>query len=158
VPARNDSVPSVALTFIREHASEPIGISDVLAAVPLSRRPLELRFKRDTGRTLQEEIWRVRLERAKEMLVETDLPVAEIATRCGFSEPQRMTEVFGRELGIAPGVFRQSHRMAGGRGCPIRRSKRREKRWDVLRQSRGRCIICRHFIRLLKFAECVTIL
>jgi LacI family transcriptional regulator len=113
--ATGDEMVRRALTFIREHASEPIGISDVLAAVPLSRRPLELRFKRDTGRTLQKEIWRVRLERAKEMLIETDLPVAEIAVRCGFSEPQRMTEVFSRELGIAPGVFRQSHRLAGGR-------------------------------------------
>jgi LacI family transcriptional regulator len=115
VVATGDEMVRRALTFIREHASEPIGISDVLAAVPLSRRPLELRFKRDTGRTLQKEIWRVRLERAKEMLVETDLPVAEIATRCGFSEPQRMTEVFGRELGFAPGAFRQSHRLDNGR-------------------------------------------
>ena len=115
VVATGDEMVRRALTFIREHACEPIGISDVLAAVPLSRRPLELRFKRDTGRTLQKEIWRVRLERAKEMLIETDLPVAEIAERCGFSEPQRMTEVFGRELGIAPGAFRQSHRLAGHR-------------------------------------------
>lgn len=114
--ATGDEMVRRALTFIREHASEPICISDVLAAVPLSRRPLELRFKRDTGRTLQKEIWRVRLERAKEMLIATDLPVAEIAMRCGFSEPQRMTEVFGRELGLAPGAFRQSHRLAGGRG------------------------------------------
>lgn len=115
VVATGDGMVRRALTFIREHASEPIGISDVLAAVPLSRRPLELRFKRDTGRTLQKEIWRVRLERAKEMLIDTDLTVAEIAIRCGFSEPQRMTEVFGRELGIAPGAFRQSHRLAGNK-------------------------------------------
>jgi LacI family transcriptional regulator len=114
--ASGDEMVRRALTFIREHAIEPIGVCDVLAAVPLSRRPLELRFKRDTGRTLQKEIWRVRLERAKEMLIETDLPVAEIATRCGFSEPQRMTEVFGRELAIAPGAFRQSHRLDGGGG------------------------------------------
>ncbi|MCH7226811.1 substrate-binding domain-containing protein [Haloferula sp. A504] len=112
--ATGDEMVRRALTFIREHASEPIGVGDVLAVVPLSRRPLELRFKRDTGRTLQKEIWRVRLERAKEMLIETDLPVAEIAIRCGFSEPQRMTEVFGRELSVAPGSFRQSHRLTGG--------------------------------------------
>lgn len=114
VIATNDGMVRLALSFIRDHASEPIGVSDVLAAVPLSRRPLELRFKRDTGRTLQKEIWRVRLLRAKEMLIETDLSVADIAARCGFSEPQRMTEVFGRELGLAPGAFRQSHRGAGG--------------------------------------------
>ena len=115
VVATGDEMVRRALNFIRAHAAEPIGVSDVLAAVPLSRRPLELRFKRETGRTLQKEIWRLRLERAKEMLVETDLPVAEIAIRCGFSEPQRMTEVFGRELGIAPGSFRQSHRISGAR-------------------------------------------
>lgn len=108
-----DEMVRLALGFIRDHASESIVVGDVLAAVPLSRRPLEQRFKRETGRTLQKEIWRVRIERAKEMLIETDLPVAEIALRCGFSEPQRMTEVFGRELGLAPGAFRQSHRMRG---------------------------------------------
>lgn len=116
VVASGDEMVRRALRFIREHAGEPIRVSDVLASVPLARRPLELRFKRDTGRTLQKEIWRVRLERAKEMLMETNLPVAEIATRCGFSEPQRMTEVFGRELGLAPGAFRQSHRLTGGNG------------------------------------------
>ena len=115
VVAVGDEMVRRALTFIRDHAGEPIRVGDVLAAVPLSRRPLELRFKRDTGRTLQKEIWRVRLERAKDMLIETDLSVAEIAIRCGFSEPQRMTEVFGRELGLAPGAFRQAHRLTDGR-------------------------------------------
>lgn len=114
VIATNDEMVRLALGLIRDYASEPIGVCDVLAAVPLSRRPLELRFKRETGRTLQKEIWRVRLERAKDMLIETDLSVAEVAERCGFSEPQRMTEVFGRELGVAPGAFRQSHRLRRG--------------------------------------------
>lgn len=107
--ATRDEMVGQALRFIREHATEPISVPDVLASVPLSRRPLELRVKRVTGRTIQKEIWRVRLERAKEMLVETDLPIAEIAGRCGFSEPQRMTEVFSRELGQAPGAFRKVH-------------------------------------------------
>ncbi len=106
----NDEMVRRALVFIRQHATESIGVCNVLNAVPLSRRPLELRFKRDTGRTIQKEILRVRLERAKHMLVETDLSISEIAIRCGFSEPQRMTEVFSRELGTAPGAFRQSHR------------------------------------------------
>ncbi len=111
----NDEMVRRALLFIRQHATRSIRVCDVLTAVPLSRRPLELRFKRDTGRTLQKEILRVRIVRAKEMLIDTDLPVAEIAIRCGFSEPQRMTEVFGRELGQAPGAFRQSHRLADDR-------------------------------------------
>ena len=112
--ATSDEMVRRALSFIREHAVQPIGVGDVLAAVPLSRRPLELRFKRATGRTLQKEIWRVRLKRAKEMLIETNLSIADIAENCGFNEPQRMSEVFTRELGEAPGAFRKAHhRMAG---------------------------------------------
>lgn len=109
--ATDDEIVRLALQFIRDHAEEPIGVSDVVKEVPLSRRPLELRFKKAVGRTLQKEIWRVRLELAKRMLVETEMNIAEISERCGFSEPQRLTEVFGRELNIAPGAFRRSHRM-----------------------------------------------
>lgn len=112
--ATSDEMVRQALSFIREHAVEAIGVRDVLAAVPLSRRPLELRFKRATGRTLQKEIWRVRLRRAKEMLIETNLSIAAIAENCGFSEPQRMTEVFTRELGEAPGAFRKAHQRLAG--------------------------------------------
>lgn len=108
--ATRDEMVRLALGYIREHAVEPIGVSDVLAAVPLSRRPLELRFKRATGRTLQKEIWRVRLARAKDLLIETNLSIAEIAHHCGFGEPQRMTEVFQREIAQAPGAFRKAHR------------------------------------------------
>lgn len=44
------------------------------------------------------------------MLTATNLSVSDIAARCGFSESQRMSELFGRELGMAPGAFRQAHR------------------------------------------------
>ncbi len=109
--ATDDKLIRQAIRFIRDHADEPIQVGDVLAAIPLSRRPLEIRFKNATGRTLQKEILRVRLERAKELLTETDLPVAEIAIKCGFTEPQRLTEVFRRELDLSPGAFRQSRRI-----------------------------------------------
>jgi len=106
--ATDDAIVGLALQFIRDHAEQPIRVNDVVDKVPLSRRPLELRFKKAVGRTLQKEIWRVRLERAKKMLIETDLSVADIAARCGFSEPQRMSEVFKRELNFAPGAYRKS--------------------------------------------------
>ena len=105
----SDEMVRLALRFIRDHAGEAIGVHNVLAAVPISRRPLEIRFKKVTGHTLQKEIWRMRLGRAKDLLIDTSLSVAEIANRCGFSEPQRMTEVFSRELDTSPGAFRRSH-------------------------------------------------
>ena len=109
--ATPDTLVRQALRFIRDHADQAIQVADVVAAVPLSRRPLEIRFKNATGRTLQKEILRVHIERAKELLIETDLSVAEVAIKCGFSEPQRMTEVFRRELDLSPGAFRQSRRI-----------------------------------------------
>src|SRR5690606_2922090 len=58
-----------ALQFNREHASEPLTVQDVLAAVPLSGRPLEKRFRRVLGRTILFEIHRITVARAKEMLI-----------------------------------------------------------------------------------------
>lgn len=96
-----------ALRHIRDHASERLTVPDVLAEVSLSRRPLEKRFRELTGKTIQKTIWKAKLDMARRLLWETSLSVAEISDACGFAEPQRLTEVFKRELGLSPKVFRQ---------------------------------------------------
>ncbi len=53
-----DGIVNLALRYIRDHSDQPIKVDEILAQVPLSRRPLELRFKKATGRTMQKEIWR----------------------------------------------------------------------------------------------------
>ena len=95
-----------ALSYIRRHALANIRVTDILPHVSLSRRALEHRFVRLVGRTPHEEIMRVRIERIKVLLSETDLSIQQIATRAGFEQPEYMTAVFKRETGMTPTDFR----------------------------------------------------
>ena len=105
-----DPLVAKALYFIREHSHEPISVSDVLREVPLSRRTLERRFGQLLGRSPRVEICRVHLERAKELLVQTDLQMAEVARRSGFLHPNQMANVFKRDANISPSGFRRQFR------------------------------------------------
>jgi AraC-like DNA-binding protein len=69
-------------------------------------------YRSESGRTLSSEIRRVRLERAVDMLRETDYQIAEIAWNCGFSSPAYFTRVFTREYGRSPREYRSG--LAGG--------------------------------------------
>jgi LacI family transcriptional regulator len=106
VLATNDADMSAAVRFIRAHATEGINVEDVLRAVPLSRRVLESRFEKLFGRTPHEEITRVQIERVKELLAETDLPLSAVAHLTGYSHVEYMSVVFKRETGVPPSSYR----------------------------------------------------
>jgi LacI family transcriptional regulator len=59
------------------------------------------------GRSVHDEIVRVRLVRARELLQQTDLPLAEIAERAGFRHQEYMGAVFRRRLRQTPGAVRR---------------------------------------------------
>lgn len=109
VTAVEDKHVARAAQFIRENACSGVSVSDVVDAVPLARRMLEKRFRALLGRTLREEITRVQMLRAKELLVDTALPLAEIASRLGFRHVEYLTVVFKREYGISPSAYRAEH-------------------------------------------------
>jgi LacI family transcriptional regulator len=96
-----------ALRFIREHATGPIGVGDVLQSVSVSRRQLERRFQAALGRSMLEEIRRCRMERARQLLLETDLTIPQVATASGFSSASYMTVVLSAMAGQTPGKLRK---------------------------------------------------
>jgi LacI family transcriptional regulator len=98
---------AAALRFIAEHAHEPIRVNDVVQAVHIARRTLEARFRARLGRTLLDEIQRVHLERAKDLLRTTEWPMPRIAAASGFSDAKRFATVFGALEGTTPLKFRQ---------------------------------------------------
>jgi LacI family transcriptional regulator len=104
--ALNDEVLAAAVRFIRDHASEQIGIDDVVDAVPLSRSVLQRRFRKAIGRTINEEITRLRLNRAVQLLSETSLELKAVALKAGFGTPSYMGAVFRQKLGRTPGSYR----------------------------------------------------
>lgn len=100
-----------SLRFIRAHACDGINVSDLLRAVPVSRSWLEREMRRTLGRSPNQEILRVRLQRVQQLLIETDLTLLQIADRAGFAHQQYLSAAFQREFGASPGAFRRARRV-----------------------------------------------
>jgi LacI family transcriptional regulator len=106
VLAMDDRAIARAVQFIREHACSGINVSDLLKTVPLSRRVLEQRFQKLLRRSPREEIQLVRLNRVKQLLTDTDLPLYEIADRTGFEHVEYLSVVFKRETKMTASSYR----------------------------------------------------
>jgi LacI family transcriptional regulator len=111
VVAIDDRHVSKALRFIRDHAQTPIAVADVVAEAGISRRGLEIRFQQAVGRSIRQEIQRVRLDKTKRLLVETNLPAQRIAELAGFSSLAYLSNVFRRRLGLTLAQYRRQTRI-----------------------------------------------
>ena len=69
---------------------------------------MERHFRNNHGRTLLQELTACRIQRAKCLLGETNVPIKYVADAAGFSSVTTLYKVFQRELGIAPGEYRES--------------------------------------------------
>jgi LacI family transcriptional regulator len=101
-----DENVSAAMAMIHERAAEGLTLKELLRHVPVSRKWLGVRFKQLVGRTASEEIRRLRLERVRDLLLNTDLSVQQIAARCGFSRPENLTRFFRDGYGVPPETYR----------------------------------------------------
>jgi LacI family transcriptional regulator len=117
VPRRSTEILAIqepyvakAMAFVREHASAGIKVRDVLEAVSLSRAGLETRFKSLLGYSIHTAIRNVQLNRARQVIYETDLPLKEVAATTGFKTVQHMTAAFAKMFGRPPGEYRRLHR------------------------------------------------
>ena len=98
-----------ALHFIRTHAYDDIKVADLLEVVPLSRRALETRFVKVTGRTPHEEIVQLKLKRIKELLLEPGLSLPAIAELTGFKHTEYLSVFFKRQTGLSPSAYRNTY-------------------------------------------------
>jgi LacI family transcriptional regulator len=114
VLAGGDLEVTTALRFIRAHAHQPLSVEDVLLLVPASRRSLERRFRTILERGIGEEIRRVHLERARELLATTALTVAEVAEQTGFASVHYLSRAFRKETGLSPTAYRRQSRNPTG--------------------------------------------
>jgi LacI family transcriptional regulator len=108
--ALRDPAMVKALGFIRENAAKPVQVSDVAQETGVSRRVLERRFLQALGRSPATEIRRVHLERAKSLLVGTDLPIPEVADAAGFGSSEYFAYVFKTEMRKTPLQYRKEIR------------------------------------------------
>jgi len=106
VSAIDDHQIAVAARFIREHACEGVTVQEAAKAAGLSDRTMERRFVKVLGRSPKEEVLRVRLNRAKQLLAETDFSLAAIGEKIGLEHTEYLSRIFKKKIGVTPGQFR----------------------------------------------------
>jgi LacI family transcriptional regulator len=115
VLATSDADLAASLRFIRDHACDGIRLDDVLREVAVSQRALERKFRSFLGRTPKAELLRVQMARASELLADSDLPIKEVAQRCGFRHDETyFSNAFYRQHGLWPTAYRRCRRTHGG--------------------------------------------
>lgn len=95
-----------ALRFMRDNAQSSIEITDIADHVGVSRRTLELKFRETLESTPRQELMRMRLDIARTLLTESEIPITQIALRSGFGGSQIFSTVFKKECGMTPTAFR----------------------------------------------------
>jgi LacI family transcriptional regulator len=98
-----------AMQFIREHACADLDVNAICKRIAVSRRHLERRFHEVLGHTPFEEIRRQRMDRAKDLLINTQLSMLQIAVRCGYETASSFVTAFRTRVGCTPDSFRRQH-------------------------------------------------
>ncbi|MDR1959226.1 MAG: DNA-binding transcriptional regulator [Planctomycetaceae bacterium] len=104
--AVNDPIVARALRFIRTEVAHNLRVNDVAKEVGISRGTLNSLFQKHLRSTPLEEILRVRMEWAKELLRDTEIPIAEISAMIGYQTPEYFSRAFAREIGMSPREYR----------------------------------------------------
>jgi LacI family transcriptional regulator len=112
VLAVDDTAVAAALRFIHDHACDGIGVPDVVRHLPVSRSTLERRFLRTVGKSPRAEINRIRIERIKQLLVDTEYKLAVVARMTGFMHAEYMSTLFKESTGLTPGKYRKLHQLS----------------------------------------------
>lgn len=105
----DDDAVVAALKFLQEHLAGGVDPAMLAKHVHLSRGMLDIRFQRAIGRSIHDEIKRMRLDVVRNLLTSTDLPVKLIARRAGYSSVEYLSSDFRRVIGRTPGEYRRAN-------------------------------------------------
>jgi LacI family transcriptional regulator len=109
VLAIEDRATCAAIHYIRQFACQGITAEDVAKHVGVSRHVLERKFRHLLGRSAHAEIRQIQVARIKQLLVETDLPLKNIADLVGIMHTEYVNVMFSRHVGMTPGMYRREH-------------------------------------------------
>ncbi len=107
IMAIDDPVVARALSHIHAHYRKGVGVVDIAKAAGVSRRVLELHFRKSMDRSVYEEVLRLRMNQACILLMETNLSVAQIAESLNYDEIKYFSRGFSKVIGISPLAYRK---------------------------------------------------
>jgi AraC family transcriptional regulator of arabinose operon len=97
-----------AVIYIENNYHNTIDLKDIMRAVALSHSSLTQLFKKELGMTPIKYVWHYRILIAERMLASTNLPMQNIAKRCGFQTAQHFSRKFEESHGCTPTAFRNA--------------------------------------------------
>lgn len=97
-----------AQEFISENLEADLTLEEIAEAVGLSPFHFARAFKRSTGMTPQQYLWQQRIERARELLSDDELPIVEISARAGFKNQSHFTTLFRKFTAMTPKAYRDA--------------------------------------------------
>lgn len=98
------------IKYINEHYSENLTTAEIANEFHISESTLLRNFKKSTGSKINKYINFVRILNAEKLLMETDLPMTEIAFCCGFNDSNYFSTVFKNHKGVSPGKYIKKHK------------------------------------------------
>jgi AraC family transcriptional regulator len=97
-----------ALEFMHDHCARDLSLAEIAAAAYLSEFHFARLFKKITGTTPHAYLAALRIERARKLLVETDLAITEVGACVGYNSQSHFTKIFRAATGITPRAFREA--------------------------------------------------
>lgn len=102
-----------AIEFMHDNCGRELSLAEIAAAAYLSEFHFARLFKKITGTTPHGFLARLRIERARRLLAESDLPITEVGAQVGYGSQSHFTKVFREATGMTPNAFRRAARSAG---------------------------------------------
>lgn len=105
-----DSLVAKVLRYVTDHISDALTIEGIADAVGVSRRTFSRAFAKHAHVTPSIFVEQVRIDFARKLLEETDVPMKTVAFRCGFHNATQMRMIFSRQLNTTPKHYRERFR------------------------------------------------
>ncbi|OUM86980.1 MAG: hypothetical protein BAA01_12850 [Bacillus thermozeamaize] len=95
--------------FIERHYTEPLTLESIARCFFVSKEYLSRAFKQETGWNVSDYILRLRMERAKELLIRDRLPIKAVARFVGYEDVAYFYRLFKKHFGVTPGEIRKAN-------------------------------------------------
>lgn len=99
-----------AIRIMEERFTEPLTLQDIASAIHLNASYFSHVFKKETGRSFVQFFTDLRMEKAMQLLANTELNVTEVAGRVGYDLPNYFAKLFKQSTGLSPKEYRRKHR------------------------------------------------
>ena len=103
-----ESIAQTAVQYLQDNLAQPLEVRDVAAQVNLSERQLSRIFRKATGASILTYLTRLRMDRAMQLLLHSELPIKQVAAAVGYPDTHYFTTLFGRYTRTTPAAYRRS--------------------------------------------------